>query len=246
MIAPSPRSNALPATSWVAGIALAFLGIGGHGAISGLVARPEIVVIKAAAEPEEIMIEEFNPPPAAASTEEEVPSDPPTEEPEEIEIPEVAEITPPLDVPEMAEITPLVQYVEPPKPIEVAKAPEPKPEPPKPRPVAARPAPSRQPSAGTAPTGMASAVSGTGTSTAKLIRSPKPFYPSAEQRAGHQGKVRLLVTVEANGSASSVTVASSSGFPALDESARDTVQRRWRWSAGQPLRTYVPISFALK
>jgi D-alanyl-D-alanine endopeptidase (penicillin-binding protein 7) len=48
----------------------------------------------------------------------------------------------------------------------------------------------------------------------------KPMYPRADLAAGHQGRVTLRYRVEATGIASESQVAKSSGYPALDESAR--------------------------
>jgi protein TonB len=58
--------------------------------------------------------------------------------------------------------------------------------------------------------------------------------------------VRLLVTVEASGVPSSVTVSEPSGFASLDSAAKDTVQRRWRWPAGDVRKFIVPIRFVLQ
>jgi TonB family protein len=58
--------------------------------------------------------------------------------------------------------------------------------------------------------------------------------------------VRLLVTVEASGLPSAVSVTISSGHPELDAAARDQVQRRWRWPAGEVRRYIVPVKFVLQ
>jgi periplasmic protein TonB len=244
MIRPATVPS-LPLTAWAAGVAVTFLGIGLQGAIAPLAFYPRAVLAPLAAE-ETVVMEEFNPPPALLSeASADTPSDDPPAEAEEVELPTLPEIAAPLTSPEMAEILPLAPRIEPPKPQPIA-APAPTLRP-KPAPVSAPVAKAATNSSrGSSRTGAPATVSGTGSSGAKLLRSPKPFYPSAEQRAKHQGSVRLLVVVEANGAPSTVSVASSSGFPALDEAARDTVQRRWRWASGTAMRTYIPVTFALR
>jgi protein TonB len=77
-------------------------------------------------------------------------------------------------------------------------------------------------------------------------RFPSPSYPASARSAKQQGVVRLLVTVEASGVPSAVTVTESSGFASLDSAAKDTVQRRWRWPAGDVRKFIVPIRFVLQ
>ena len=77
-------------------------------------------------------------------------------------------------------------------------------------------------------------------------RFPPPSYPASARTAKQQGSVRLLVTVEADGSPSSVSVEASSGFAALDSAAHDQVSRRWRWPAGSVRRYIVPVRFILQ
>ena len=59
--------------------------------------------------------------------------------------------------------------------------------------------------------------------------NPKPPYPKALEEAGVGGTVGLSIQVNAEGRASSVSVVRSSGQPALDASARDTVLNRWKF-----------------
>jgi len=78
-----------------------------------------------------------------------------------------------------------------------------------------------------------------GTSTVPLdtppipVKKPFPAYPRSEQTNGNEGKVLLLVQVDATGVPDAVTIASSSGYPGLDESARSTVRTRWRFKPAQ-------------
>lgn len=63
------------------------------------------------------------------------------------------------------------------------------------------------------------------------LKNPKPPYPLTSRRMGEQGQVRLHVLITPLGNVSEVRVQNSSGFPRLDQSALDTVLRKWRFSA---------------
>ncbi|PLY40410.1 hypothetical protein CSZ94_21220 [Janthinobacterium sp. ROICE36] len=52
-----------------------------------------------------------------------------------------------------------------------------------------------------------------------------PAWPLGEKRRGAQGRVTLHFTVEADGKVSAAAVIRSSGYPALDEAARDALAR---------------------
>lgn len=86
---------------------------------------------------------------------------------------------------------------------------------------------------------------------ADYLDNPAPAYPPAARRNGEQGRVILRVLVSAIGSADDVQVRTSSGFPRLDESARDTV-RRWKFMPAKrgteavPAWVLIPISFRLE
>ena len=86
---------------------------------------------------------------------------------------------------------------------------------------------------------------------ADYLDNPAPLYPALSRRQGEQGKVILRVLVNAGGSADEVQVRTSSGFPRLDEAARDTV-RRWRFVSArrgaEPVAAWVliPITFRLE
>ncbi|QYG04669.1 energy transducer TonB [Janthinobacterium sp. PAMC25594] len=53
----------------------------------------------------------------------------------------------------------------------------------------------------------------------------QPAWPPGEKRRGAQGRVTLHFTVEADGQVSKAAVIRSSGYPALDEAARDTLAK---------------------
>lgn len=166
----------------------------------------------------------------------------------------------------------MVHFVAPPK-IEAPK-PEPRIEPPQPGPVAKRPKPVEPPpvlaSPAEAPTPPAVAPPPPPPPApapvavapppplpvtapvfdARYLENPAPPYPSPSRRAGEQGRVVLRVLVNAGGGADAVEVRASSGFPRLDDSARDTV-RHWKFvparRGAEPVAAWVliPVSFRL-
>lgn len=78
-----------------------------------------------------------------------------------------------------------------------------------------------------------------------------PVYPEAERMAGHEGRVMLDVQVLVDGSAGSVGIVQSSGYPALDQSALEAV-RQWQFKPkpgpdGRPVTSLVrlPVDFRL-
>lgn len=87
--------------------------------------------------------------------------------------------------------------------------------------------------------------------TAIYLRNPKPSYPGASRRLGEQGTVFLRVFVTAVGDPSRVELKTSSGYPRLDQSAQDAVQR-WKFVPAKrgeqavDAWVVVPIKFSLK
>lgn len=57
-----------------------------------------------------------------------------------------------------------------------------------------------------------------------IVDMPKPAYPTKEIKAGHKGRVMIKVAVDANGTVTSATVHSSSGWRKLDDSALAAVR----------------------
>jgi periplasmic protein TonB len=239
IISPKNLSAHLLST-WTAGVSVLFLGIGLQGSMAPLVSQPAAIFLPSD-EGEEIMIEEFDP--AAAALSEESQDAPPEEVEqaieEEFEIPPLPEIAVPITPPEMEEIAPLETYIEPPPP-----APKPTPKP-KPQPTKSTPKPkaaaSSSSSSSSGTSGPATVFTGSGRG-----RFPSPSYPTSARSAGLQGSVRLMVTVEASGLPSSVSVISSSGHSTLDSAARDHISRRWRWPSGSVRKYIVPIRFQLR
>lgn len=64
---------------------------------------------------------------------------------------------------------------------------------------------------------------------AAYLSNPAPTYPSASRRMGEEGRVLLRVQVGADGRPTDVSIAKSSGFARLDDVARETVLRSWRF-----------------
>jgi protein TonB len=141
-------------------------------------------------------------------------------------------------------------------------APPVEPEPRRETPKAAQPAPAAPPAnaspsaASSTTTTRAAGDPGATTTTppnfsAAYLNNPAPVYPSAAKFRGHQGTTELRVQVGADGTASQVLVSRSSGHAELDEAARDTVKKRWRFvPAKQGDRAIVgwvivPLEFSL-
>lgn len=85
---------------------------------------------------------------------------------------------------------------------------------------------------------------------ADYLHNPKPVYPAMARRNGEEGKVLLRVRVGPEGLAQEVTVRQGTGFPRLDEAAREAVSR-WRFvparRGDENIESWVvvPITFAL-
>jgi protein TonB len=85
---------------------------------------------------------------------------------------------------------------------------------------------------------------------AAYLHNPKPDYPALAKRRQWEGKVILKVRVLADGKASQVSVATSSGHDILDEAAIEAVSQ-WHFvpakRSGQAVESWVnvPINFNL-
>ena len=129
-------------------------------------------------------------------------------------------------------------------------------EPPKPPPPVTPPKPNAKPTTAPpkSPTGIAKApvkTTGLGTSKVRGRSNPAPAYPTAAKQARQEGTVTLEVEVSTAGLPTKVSLARSSGFPALDQAALAAV-RRWKFeparTAGVAVKGHVvvPLRFELK
>lgn len=81
--------------------------------------------------------------------------------------------------------------------------------------------------------------------------NPPPKYPPRARALGVEGRVELLVEIDARGHPTRVAVHESSGSYRLDDAARSAV-RRWEFvparEDGQPVesRTLIPVTFHLE
>lgn len=97
------------------------------------------------------------------------------------------------------------------------------------------------------PIAPAAAAAPTGTA-----RNEPPEYPPASRRNGEEGLVEVKVLVDQQGVPLKVEIHHSSGFPRLDNSARQTALR-WRYPPGslgtpgaEPKWVLVPFKFVLE
>lgn len=228
MIVPPKQDRRHLATDWMAGIALAMVIAGAFGASQPLLPRGGGTMARLDSG-SEVLLEQFDPPSAASG--DESPELQSVEEPD-IEIPPLPAIQTPLVPPEMIELTPLDES---PPPSVVARQ-----DPAQPKsPFEPRRTPASNPGAEAA--GAATTFTGGGSG-----RFPPPTYPLLARANREQGIVKVLVMVEANGLPSSVTIQSSSGYPTLDNAARDQITRRWRWPVGGVRHYIVPVRFILQ
>ena len=85
---------------------------------------------------------------------------------------------------------------------------------------------------------------------ADYLHNPAPSYPDAAISRGYEGTVLLNVQVRADGKVQTIRIHQSSGYPSLDDAARDTV-RRWSFvparRGSQPVSGWVvvPVDFSL-
>lgn len=89
-------------------------------------------------------------------------------------------------------------------------------------------------------------------SRADYLNNPKPDIPTVSRRLGEQGQVTLRVFIDTQGQPTQVEVLQSSGYTRLDDVARTTVLRSWRFVPGkrngtpEAMWVNVPINFVLK
>lgn len=227
---------------WLAAIATLLL----HAAVLALFSSASTPPVTVPARPQPISIELV-----AAVAEPVLQAEP--AEPEVVAPP--PELTPPVvdkPVDDNALLPPEPEKKEPER-----KAPEKKPEP-APKKVAVKkspPAPTPKPQAETvsasAPvTPPVDAPLTPPLANADYLHNPAPSYPDVAISRGYEGTVLLNVQVRADGKVQTIRIHQSSGYPSLDEAARDTVLR---WSfvparrGTQPVSGWVvvPVDFSL-
>lgn len=83
------------------------------------------------------------------------------------------------------------------------------------------------------------------------IDNRKPYYPQAARRRGMQGVVLLHVKVGIHGEVLDVVITKSSGYPLLDNAAKETIEQ-WQFRPARRGRKYemgsieIPVRFDLR
>lgn len=75
---------------------------------------------------------------------------------------------------------------------------------------------------------------------------PWPIYPPDALRRQEQGTVSLRFSVGAKGNVSDVRILKSSGWRSLDQSASETIRKRWSFPAATPRDYTIDIRFELR
>ena len=79
----------------------------------------------------------------------------------------------------------------------------------------------------------------------EYLADPRPIYPFTARQRRQEGTVLLLVTLDAAGNPTSVSVEQSSGYSVLDKAAQKQVAEAWRFKPGQGSTVHVPVEFHL-
>lgn len=183
----------------------------------------------------------------------------PAEQPGQPDLPYEEPPPPPELKPPPPELATVIEPPPPdlPPPVFPVEAPPPapeKPKPPPPKPVQKRPqaapAPVEAQPQQAAPAAPAAPQTVSISQLGYLV-PPNPIYPARARRAGEQGSVMVRVLVDIAGRPSQVSLQTSSGHPALDESAVSAVrQAQFRPYAergvAQAVWVLVPINFVLR
>jgi TonB family protein len=77
-----------------------------------------------------------------------------------------------------------------------------------------------------------------------MSRNPKPPYPISSRENGEQGAVMLYACITDYGKVERVDLAQSSGYPALDRSALNTI-RHWSFRPAQESGKSIPMCYRL-
>jgi protein TonB len=76
------------------------------------------------------------------------------------------------------------------------------------------------------------------------LRNPMPHYPISSRENGEQGAVMLYACITDHGKVERVDLAQSSGYPALDRSALNTI-RHWSFRPAQESGKSIPMCYRL-
>jgi len=76
------------------------------------------------------------------------------------------------------------------------------------------------------------------------LHNPKPPYPISSRENGEQGAVMLYACITDHGKVDRVALVQSSGYPALDRSALNTV-RHWSFRPAQESGKSIPMCYRL-
>jgi D-alanyl-D-alanine endopeptidase (penicillin-binding protein 7) len=93
------------------------------------------------------------------------------------------------------------------------------------------------------------AVAGNAATTKAVVQfesCAKPMYPKEDLQANHEGTVTLTMLVGADGQVKEAKVKKSSGYPAMDESARNAIAKcpfKAATRNGTPIESWVPIQY---
>jgi protein TonB len=77
-----------------------------------------------------------------------------------------------------------------------------------------------------------------------MSQNPKPPYPISSRENGEQGAVMLYACITDHGKVERVDLAESSGYPALDRSALNTI-RHWSFRPAQESGKSIPMCYRL-
>jgi len=115
---------------------------------------------------------------------------------------------------------------------------------PPPRPKDAPPPKPKARVAASRPAGQPSGPVSYSSAKANFVSAPHPGYPYEARRAKQTGSGMFLITFDADGRASDVSVVRSTGSPILDQTTISTFHR-WRAKPGVP-KVNVPITYTLE
>lgn len=94
-------------------------------------------------------------------------------------------------------------------------------------------------------TAQGAGTSQTGANRWAGLYAPKPAYPAASHKAGHEGRVGITFEVDERGFVVSAYVSSPCPYPELNEAALAKVRSSWRAKPGPRQKATKPIVFKI-